>query len=346
MRRKHRRIVIGSVIGICLSLFSVTLAAAAYDWSAVDARLQQATTNGESPAGVSMMITRGSTAGTVYEKAFGTAWNTSEKINIESATKWIVGATLMTLVDAGKLSLDDLVTKYIPGFAQFDAQKAEITIRQLLSHTSGLAREYVCEFVGVSLDDCVQLIEVHPSDYPPGQDFSYGGGSMEVAADVAQIVSGESFTQLVADKITTPCGMDFAYNSASNPWVAGGGITTMESYDKFLGIFRNGGYCGSTQVLSTTAIQTMFSDQTRGAVIANSPYKDGRRYGIGVWIDKVDSSGNTTEVGSLGLTGVQPWYDLTRNYSGVIFQESSYVEVMKTFDAVDPLVEAQIDANP
>ena len=54
---------------------------------------------------------------------------------IASASKWLTSATLMTFVDQGMLSLDDPVAKYLPSFS---GEKATITVRELLSHTSGL----------------------------------------------------------------------------------------------------------------------------------------------------------------------------------------------------------------
>lgn len=56
-------------------------------------------------------------------------------VPIASASKWISAAVIMSVVDEGRLSLDDRVIKYIPSFS---GDKSSITIRQLLSHTSGL----------------------------------------------------------------------------------------------------------------------------------------------------------------------------------------------------------------
>ena len=76
----------------------------------------------------------------IYRKSFGS--HTADKVvPVASASKWLSGALIMTLVDEGKLSLDDTVSKYLP---EFGGEKSNITIRHLFSHTSGLPSETRC----------------------------------------------------------------------------------------------------------------------------------------------------------------------------------------------------------
>ncbi|MFX8797496.1 serine hydrolase domain-containing protein, partial [Acinetobacter baumannii] len=60
-------------------------------------------------------------------------------VPIASCSKWLTAALVMVLVDEGKISLDDKVTKYIPEFAKYS--KGYITIRHCLSHQTGIEQE-------------------------------------------------------------------------------------------------------------------------------------------------------------------------------------------------------------
>src|SRR6185295_1027121 len=71
---------------------------------------------------------------TLYQRSFGT-YTPGTVVPIASATKWLSAAVVMSLVDEGRLRLDDRVAQYIPSFT---GPKAAITIRQCFTHTSGL----------------------------------------------------------------------------------------------------------------------------------------------------------------------------------------------------------------
>jgi CubicO group peptidase (beta-lactamase class C family) len=97
----------------------------------------------------------------------------------------------MTLVDEGKLSLDDPVSKFLP---KFTGKKGDITIRQILSHTSGLPGDDpdIATF-RITLREAADQIAEVPLVADPGKEFRYGGVSMQVARAIAEIVSGKSW---------------------------------------------------------------------------------------------------------------------------------------------------------
>ncbi len=72
----------------------------------------------------------------IYQKEIGTDFTAKTQAPIASCSKWLTAATIMTLVDEGKISLDDHVSKYIPVLDKY--MKSYITIRQCLSHTTGI----------------------------------------------------------------------------------------------------------------------------------------------------------------------------------------------------------------
>src|SRR5687767_11854483 len=72
----------------------------------------------------------------VYNRSFGGSQSGNvRKVRVGSASMWLAAATVLTLIDEGSLKLDEPISKYLP---QFKGEKSGITLRQLLSNTSGL----------------------------------------------------------------------------------------------------------------------------------------------------------------------------------------------------------------
>ena len=102
-----------------------------FNFSAVTARVQGWVDKGYYP-GAAVLVTKDNHV--LYEKCFG-SYTPETEVLIASADKWLAAATIMSLVDEGKLSLDDHPSKFLPEF-KGDA-KGQATLRQMLSHTSG-----------------------------------------------------------------------------------------------------------------------------------------------------------------------------------------------------------------
>lgn len=143
---------------------------------------------------------------------------------IASMSKMFAGASVLKLVDEGKLSLDDPVTKFIPQLSKWMVveEKDEshvllkplvrpVTIRHLLSHTSGLAG--ASEIQQVSRGDSIPLKTralssvTGPLLSQPGEKFAYGSQSTNVAARVVEVVSGEPYEQYIQKRFFDPLGM-------------------------------------------------------------------------------------------------------------------------------------------
>ena len=116
---------------------------------------------------------------------------------------------LLLLRDDGKLSLDDPVSKYVPGVSEGD----RITIRQLLSHTSGLQdfwpQDY--EFTDMTVSTTPQHIvdkwAKKPLDFQPGTRWQYSNTGYVVAGMIAEKVSGEPLLTFLNQRIFAPLGM-------------------------------------------------------------------------------------------------------------------------------------------
>jgi len=142
---------------------------------------------------------------------------------IASITKPVTVAAAMTLVDAGRLALDDPVEKYLPEFrGQKDTNGVHhaFTIRQLMSHTSGLVPNPPTRRsgwpIGGPLDDSwleqklpeiVQSISRSSLRFKPGSKFEYSNSALFVLGRVIEVVSGKPYAAYVKEKILEPLGM-------------------------------------------------------------------------------------------------------------------------------------------
>ena len=278
----------------------------------------------------------------IYRKSFGS--HTADKVvPIASASKWLSGAVIMSLVDEGKLSLDDKVSKYLP---EFDEEKSDITIRQLFSHTSGLPSEARCRNdKRTTLQRCANEIAAVSLAATPGEEFFYGGVSMHVGGRIAEVVSGKSWNDLFVERIATPLGMAqtdfFAYGPTGNPRPAGDAKSSADEYARFMQMLLQQGSFNGKQILSPSSVVEMHKDQTGAARIEYTIYENHRgldpnlllaRYGMGMWREKFDmNSGQLQEVSSQGYFGFTPWIDVERNLAGVISVQSRFSRIMPDY---------------
>jgi CubicO group peptidase (beta-lactamase class C family) len=142
---------------------------------------------------------------------------------IASITKPVTVAAAMTLVDAGKLALDDPVEDYLPEFReQIDTNGLHhvFTIRHLMSHTSGLVSNPPTRRSGwpiggpldefwlqQKLPEIVQAIARSQLRFKPGSKFEYSNSALFVLGRVIEVVSGKPYAAYVREKILAPLGM-------------------------------------------------------------------------------------------------------------------------------------------
>jgi len=181
-------------------------------------------------AGISVMVIRNNE--TVVRKNFGLA-DVSNGKPIEdntSMTKPITAVALMTLYDEGKFKLDDKVSDFIPEFADTKVYNAEtktlepqntpMTIRHLLTHTSGLTygwdqRSYVDSLYRVTsasgwdgvLADKMKILAGIPLKHQPGTKYEYSV-SIDVAGYLVEVISGMPLDKYMKTKIFDPLKMD------------------------------------------------------------------------------------------------------------------------------------------
>jgi CubicO group peptidase (beta-lactamase class C family) len=310
---------------------------ASYDFSTVDSILERAAPG---LGGCALLLIKDNEV--VYRKSFG-RYEAHKVVPIASASKWLSGALIMRLIDEGKLSLDDTVSKYIP---EFGADKSKITIRHLFSHTSGLPPEARCRNdKRTTLEHCVSEIARMKLIAAPGEEFYYGGVSMHVGGRIAEIVSGKSWNEVFVEKIAAPLGMThtdfFAYGPTMNPRPAGDARSSADDYARFLEMILQRGMFRGKQILSAASVLEMHKDQTGGARIGYTIYENKStldptlplaRYGIGVWREEIhEASQQLREASSQGALGFTPWIDVERKQAGVLSVQSSFSRVLPVY---------------
>jgi CubicO group peptidase (beta-lactamase class C family) len=130
---------------------------------------------------------------------------------IASMTKPVTGTAVMMMRDAGKLSVDDPVSKYLPEFKDLkDASGNEvvITLKQCLVHSSGLSEATPLESGDLTtLKELMPLIVAKPVQFAPGSKWQYSQSGINTAARVVEVVSGQDFATFLDQHLFTPLGM-------------------------------------------------------------------------------------------------------------------------------------------
>jgi CubicO group peptidase (beta-lactamase class C family) len=153
----------------------------------------------------------------IYRKAVGKA-NLEMDVNmvpenvfmLASITKQFTAVAILMLVEQGKLSLEDSITKFIP---DYPTRGKTITIHHLLNHTSGI-KSYtgIGNLVKVAredktLDELIDYFKDEPMDFDPGEGFSYNNSGYVLLGKIIEVVSGTTYDAFLKENIFDPLGM-------------------------------------------------------------------------------------------------------------------------------------------
>ncbi len=179
--------------------------------AAVDAVIQQAISEGQIPGAVLIV---GHDGQVVYRKAYGLRALEPQRegmtldtvFDLASLTKVIATTTaVMRLVEQGKVRLNDPVAKYLPEFAQNG--KEDITVRQLLTHYSGLAPDLDLKTVWEGKQTAYRMAFAETPQDAPGSKFSYSDINFIVLGALVEQVTGESLDEYAVQHIFVPLKM-------------------------------------------------------------------------------------------------------------------------------------------
>ena len=218
---------------------------------------------------------------------------------IASMTKPITGTAILMLQDEGKLNVADPVAKYLPEFATLktpSGKPANLTITQILTHTSGLGEAGTNAAPAKTLADLVPIWLAAPMQYEPGDKWKYTQSGINAAARIVEVVSGMSFDVFLQKRLFDPLGMTnttfyptaeqrarlvTAYEKNKDtgalnpvpprpefgtrgrpPQGNGGLFSTAPDYARFCQMLLHGGTLDGRRYLSTAAMKFLSTPQT------------------------------------------------------------------------------------
>ena len=162
----------------------------------------------------------------VYVKAYGNAGLDPTapalpemRYPIGSVSKQFLAASILLLAEDGRLQLDDRVGRYFPSLTRAN----EITIRELLSHTSGYQDYYPLDYVApfmlarVTADEILDRWAKKPLDFDPGTQWQYSNTNYVVAGRILEKVTGQPLWSFLEDRIFHPLGMSSPINLDAEP---------------------------------------------------------------------------------------------------------------------------------
>lgn len=241
---------------------------------------------------------------------------------IASLSKSFTALAVMQLAESGRVDLDKPITHYIPSFQLNDPRGMTITVRQLLSHTSGLTDTVYLDMTihpqPNSLEEVVQRLHEVTLHSEPGREFHYNNTNYELLARLVEVVSKEKFPDYLERHIFTPLEMNRTFHvsntkqlveksstisnghyflfgkpiaTAEPEWFvegAAGMVSTVNDMAKWLIIQGNGGKYNNVQLLSSEGIRTM-----------HSPTGPKGSYGLGWEISKTADGKKQIEHGGI-----------------------------------------------
>lgn len=265
------------------------------------------------------------------------ATSTDTIYDMASVSKLFTSIVVLQQVDAGRLDLDRAVADYLPAFAANGKQ--DITVRQLLNHTSGLPSWLPLWRDWPTVEARIQATLEAELENEPGTTYLYSDLNMITAGLIAEQVGGATLDDLVRDGITDPLGLaDTGYNpdpslldriaateyqSApprglvhgevhdENAWSLGGvaghaGVfSTADDIAVLAQTILNSGAYGDTRILSAESVEAMLTDEN-----AEFP---GDAHGLGFELDQrwyMDGLSSPSTAGHTGYTGTSLVIDL------------------------------------
>jgi CubicO group peptidase (beta-lactamase class C family) len=218
MRLTFRVIVIAALAATCHLQAQLPPATTAR----IDAIAAQGLADTGAPSASIAVVKNGKTA---YVQAYGkarlepaTAARPQMRYSIGSVSKQFMAGAILLLVQDGKLSLDDRVARYLPDLTRAN----EITIRELLSHTSGYQDYYPLDYVApfmrkpVTAEGILNIWARKPLDFDPGTRWQYSNTNFVAAGRILERVSGMPVMSFLEARIFRPLGITSAIDLAQH----------------------------------------------------------------------------------------------------------------------------------
>jgi CubicO group peptidase (beta-lactamase class C family) len=221
---------------------------------------------------------------------------------VGSITKQFASACILLLAEQNKLTLDDKLAKYFPAYPRAE----EVTIRQLLSHTSGVhsypgRTEATIVRAGISVPDMVKHLAGLGYDFAPGTDFAYSNSGYFLIGAIIEQASGQTFRAFARERLFQPLGLSHTAVDL-NEDVVPHRATGYERDRNKPGTYVNAVYSdmsvpGAAGALRSTAADLIkWTEALHGGRVLNAasykamttptrlPGKEETNYGLGLWL--------------------------------------------------------------
>ncbi|MCS7002723.1 MAG: beta-lactamase family protein, partial [Dehalococcoidia bacterium] len=265
------------------------------DFAAIDRFLDAELRATGIPGAAWIIVHRGRVA---HCQCFGVADRSGRPITprtpfvLGSPGKGITALAVMQLVEQGKIALDAPITTYLPWLDTADRQAHTITVRHLLSHTSGISSRSGNQgtiydgTADTALEDLVRRLRFVRLTRAPGTTYQYSNANFMIAGLIVQTVSGLSYEDYIRQRVFAPLGMTrsfllqaearqhgmaqghhLLYGRAiptnlpedRGTLPAGLHVTCAEDMGRYLMALLNGGELDGARVLSAEGVKTMLS---------------------------------------------------------------------------------------
>ncbi|HEX9982716.1 MAG TPA: serine hydrolase domain-containing protein [Thermoanaerobaculia bacterium] len=154
----------------------------------------------------------------IYSEAFGmtdresaTAATPRSVLRIGSITKQFTAAAILRLAERGALTLDDRIEKYVP---EFDTRGRTITLRHLLTHTSGVARDPYPAVLTPAVvmapfprAQAIKTLNGKPFDFTPGSKWSYSNSGYLLLGYAIESITGRPYAEFIQNELALPLGL-------------------------------------------------------------------------------------------------------------------------------------------
>ena len=226
---------------------------------------------------------------------------------VGSVSKQFTAAAILLLAQEGKLSIDDPVSKFFPDLTS----ASEVTVRMLLSHTSGYQDYWPQDYVMPWLAEPTtpqHILDVwgkKPLDFPPGTAWQYSNTNFVIAGRIVEKVSGEPLLTFLEQRIFTPLGMTHVVDSDTGAPLPGG---PLGYYRHALGPLRPAPFSGAGWMFAAADLAMPADDLARWDIslidrglLQPSGYremltpvrlKDGKSSGYGLGVFLTDRDGH------------------------------------------------------
>lgn len=220
----------------------------------------------DEPGAVVILVEGGET---VFRQAYGLAdvelsvpMTPDNVLRLGSVTKQFTAVAVMLLVEDGRLDLDAPVTRYLPDYPARPEGAEPITLRHLLTHTSGVPsytsfQDFEARMrENASVAEMLDRFDEKPLDFEPGTRFRYSNSGYSLLGAVLEAVSGQSYGELVEERIFDPLGMEHTSYGDPERIVP----RRAEGYQGTSGNYENAPYISMTQPHAAGALVSTVDD--------------------------------------------------------------------------------------